>query len=231
MKSIKYKFKAALLSLVLSSPLTSSAFLLEFSASDFAVDPIFSTVVNFDFVLDIAGPLATGIYDNPTINFVDYEVIGSLAPTTPSGFPSFTLRRPENGGTLTGLAFYAQGSSLNFEIASSADLSDGLQLSELVGTDSVFVFNGREVETGRYHPALFELNSDGSGRIQNSNNLSEVVTNPGNGQTVDVDFGDEYITDLSFDPNLLTLAAPVPLPPAIVLLFSCCAFVFSRRKR
>lgn len=230
MKFTKRKFKTALLSLLLSSPLSSNAFVIEFSASDFGLDAIFSNVVNFEFVIDIAGPLATGIYNNPTINFVDYEVNGSLAPTTPSGFPAFALKRPEDGGSLSGTEFYAQGSSLNFEIALSADLSDGLQLNELVGTDEIFVFNGREINTGRYHPALVELNSDGTGRIQNSNNQGDTVTNPGNGQLVDVDFGEEYITNLSFDPNQLTLAAPVPLPPAIVLLISCCALVLSRRK-
>ncbi len=228
MSTINRSIKTAILSLCIVIPSIGNAFLLEFTASDFARTPVFSNVVQFDFVLDIAGPLATGVYNNPTINFVDYEVNGSLA-ATPSGFPAFALKRPENGGTLTGAEFYAQGSSLNFEIAASANLSDGLQVNELVGSDPVFVFNGREIDTGRYHPALFELNADGTGRIQNSNNQS-VVPNPANGQMVNVDFGDEYITDLTFNPSQLTLAAPVPLPPALVLLVSCCVFLFSRRK-
>lgn len=224
----KQTCKAVLLSLCIGLPGVTNAFLLEFSASDFGRTPVFSNVVQFDFVLDIAGPLASGVYNNPVINFVDYEVNGSLA-ATPSGFPAFALKRPEDGGTLTGAEFYAQGSSLNFEISAGADLSDGLQVNELVGSDPVFVFNGREIDTGRYHPALLELNADGTGRIQNSNNQS-VVPNPANNQMVNVDFGDEYITDLTFDPSQLTLAAPVPVPPALALLASCCAFLFSRRK-
>ena len=222
------RIHTAILSLCIALPSVSHAFLLEFSASDFERTPVFSNVVQFDFVINIAGPLATGIYNNPTINFVDYEVNGTL-DITPSGFAAFALKRPEDGGTLTGTDFYAQGSSLSFEISAGADLTDGLQVNELVGSDPVFVFNGREIDTGRYHPALFELNADGTGRIQNSNNQS-TVPNPGNGQMVDVDFGDEYITDLIFDPDQLTLAAPVPIPPALVLLASCCAFLFSRRK-
>jgi len=228
--TIRDKCKSFLLVVSLITPLSSHAFLLEFTASDFVRTTVFSEVTTFDFVIDVDGPLASGVYDNPSINFVDYEVNGSLAPGTPSGFPAFALKRPENGQVLSGAEFYAQGSSLNFEISATADLSDGLQVSELVGTDRVFVFNGREIDTGRYHPALFELNSDGSGRIQNSNNQS-VVLNPATNQAVNVNFGDEYITDLSFDPAQLTLAAPVPVPPAIVLLGSCALFLARRRTK
>ena len=41
-------------------------------------------------------------------------------------------------------------------ILESADFSDGIQVSELAGSGSevVFRFNGREVDAGRYHPAL-----------------------------------------------------------------------------
>lgn len=229
MTTNNHKIKATILGLSILLPSISNAFLLELTASDFGRSPVFSNVVQFDFVIDITGPLTTGVYNNPSINFVDYEVNGTLA-STPSGFPAFALKRPEDGGTLTGVEFYAQGSSLNFGIASSADLSDGLQVSELVGSDPVFVFNGREIDTGRYHPALLELNADGTGRIQNSNNQS-VVPNPANNQMVNVGSGDEYITDLTFNPNELTLAAPVPLPPALVLLFSCCAFLIARRPK
>ena len=229
MLTFRGKYKSTLLALTLYLPLSSHAFLLEFTASDFGHTIIFSDVTTFDFIIDVAGPLTTGVYANPTINFVDYEVNGSLSlvPKTPSGFPAFALKRPENGQVLTGTEFYAQGSSLNFEIAPNADLTDGLQVSELVGTDRVFVFNGRENDTGRYHPALFELNSDGSGRIQNSNNQS-VVPNPSTGEEVHVDFGDEYITDLDFNAGL-TLAAPVPVPPAILLLGSCVVLLARRR--
>jgi hypothetical protein len=85
------------------------------------------------------------------------------------------------------------------------------------GVTPVFVFDGREVGTGRYHPALVELYADGSGKIQNSNNTGGI--NPANGMEVDVDFGQEYITKLSFDPATLTLAE-VPVPAAAWLFAS-----------
>lgn len=165
-------------------------------------------------MIDIDGPLVAGVsYTNPSLNSVVYNVSGALAPGTPSGFTGFILER-----TITGTEYYAQGSSLGFEIAANADLSDGLQVSELVGSDSIFVFNGREVNTGRYHPALFQLNSDGTGSIRNSNNMGG--TNPSSGNVVDVDFGEEYITNLVFDPGQLTLAAAVPVPAAVWLFGS-----------
>ena len=77
----------------------------------------------------------------------------------------------------------------------------------MVGDEIVFEFNGREVGTGRYHPALVQLNADGTGRIQNSNNFGGI--NPGSGELVDVDFGEEYITDLTFSPATLTLIPPL----------------------
>lgn len=91
-------------------------------------------------------------------------------------------------------------------------------MSELVGSDPIFVFSGREVGTGRYHPALFQLNSNGTGSTRNSNNSGG--TNPSSGEVVDVDFGEEYITDLTFDPGQLTLAAAVPVPAAVWLFGS-----------
>lgn len=75
----------------------------------------------------------------------------------------------------------------------------------------MFRFNGREVDTGRYHPALVELNADGTGRIRNSNNLGAI--NPSSLQTVNVDIGDEYITELQFDPTTLTLTGPIAAVP------------------
>ena len=83
-------------------------------------------------------------------------------------------------------------------------MHDGLQVADLAGPDPVFVFNAREVNTGRYHPPLIELNSDGTGRILNSNNTGGI--NPANNQFVDVDFGEEYITDLIFNATTYTLA-------------------------
>ena len=49
-------------------------------------------------------------------------------------------------------AVQLQGHAMAFEVDITADLSDGLQVSELVGTGIVFEFNRREVGTGRYHP-------------------------------------------------------------------------------
>ena len=40
-----------------------------------------------------------------------------------------------------------------FEVDITANLSDGIQVSELVETGIMFEFNGREVGTGQYHPA------------------------------------------------------------------------------
>jgi hypothetical protein len=188
-----------------------AAFTLAFSNADFIVTPTFSDVRVFSFTIDVSGPLAPGSYVDPPLDQVRYSVRGTLAPGTPSGFPAFALER-----TISSADFYAQGSSLRFEISSSADLADGLQVAELVGADPVFVFDGREVDTGRYHPALFQLNGDGTGSIRNSNNMGGV--NPGSGQVVNVDYGQEYISNLGFDPNQLTLAVPEPASALLVAL-------------
>ena len=88
----------------------------------------------------IAQPITAGsAYVDPALNGVDYHVQGTL-DTTPSGFPAFNLIR-----SIGGLEFYAQGSSLSFAVDAAADLSDGLQVSELTGFDPVFLFNGSEV--------------------------------------------------------------------------------------
>ena len=196
-------------------PAFAQAAVITFSDVDFGKTPIFSNVQTFSFTIDIDAPLAAGVFNNPALNSVEYNVSGTLASGTPSGFPAFNLVR-----TITGADFYAQGSSLSFEIAAGADLSNGLQMSELVGSGPVFVFNGREVDTGRYHPALFQLNSDGTGSIQNSNNMGENTPNPSTGELVNVDFGEEYITNLTFDPNQLTISAAVPVPAALWLFGS-----------
>lgn len=195
-------FAGAALGVLLLAAGPAAAFTIGFEAADFGLNPTFSNVRTFNFSIEVAGPLAPGVYDDPLLDGVEYRVFGTLE-STPSGFPAFDLRR-----TIGGAEFYSQGSSLNFEISSSANLSDGLQVSELVGGASVFVFNGREVGTGRYHPALLELNSDGSGLLRNSNNMGGI--NPGSMQEVDVQIGDEYVTELSFDPGTLTLAVPEP---------------------
>ena len=56
-------------------------------------------------------------------------------------------------------------------------LADGVQVEELVGNGVVLTFDGREVDNGRFHPALLELSADGTGRIQNSNNVPSVALN------------------------------------------------------
>ena len=200
---------------------------ISFQASDFGVTPTFSDVQTFDFAIDIGVLLTAGTtYVNPTLNGVVYNVSGALAMGTPSGFPAFALER-----TIGGAEFYSQGSSLSFTIDAAADLSDGLQVSDLSGTDPVFVFNGREVDTGRYHPALLELNADGTGSIRNSNNFGG--TNPSSGLVVDVDFGEEYITNLTFDPANLTLVqtVSVPEPTSASFLIGITGLAFSRRRR
>ena len=204
----------ALLFVGLAGTVSSQAATLAFSDADFTLNPVFSDVRNFSFEIDISQPLASGTpYSNPVLHGVDYAVSGSLSSGTPSGFSAFNLER-----TIGGAEFYNQGSSLSFEIVAGADLSDGLQVSELAGSGTVFTFDGREVNTGRYHPALLELNADGTGRILNSNNSGGV--NRFTGEEVNVYFGDEYVTELTFDPKALTIATVVPLPAAVWLFAS-----------
>ncbi len=214
----------------IASPGTSSqAATLTFSDADFGLTTIFSSVTTFEFSIDIDGPITAGTsFVNPALNEVDYRVFGALQtmPPTPSGFPAFNLERE-----ITGTDFYGQGSTLSFEVAAGADLTDGLQVSELVGTGGVFVFNGFEFDTGRYHPALLELNADGTGRIQNSNNNGPTTTNVTTGELVNVDFGEEYITDLVFDPATLTLVAAVPEPSSAMLLSAAMGCLVLRRRR
>jgi hypothetical protein len=201
---MRLPMKTPLILLLMTFPLLTMADTMEFEAADFSLNPTFSDVQTFHFSIVIATPLMPGeSYTNPELSEVVYTVSGSL-DDTPSGFPSFGLAR-----TIAGAEFYNQGSSLEFEIDASADLSDGLQVSELVGDGLVFLLNAREVDTGRYHPPWFELKSDGTGIIQNSNNQGGV--NPGSGEVVNVDFGDEYITEMSFDPASVTLLAPPEL--------------------
>jgi hypothetical protein len=162
--------------------------------SDFQISNTFSDVDIFNIRVEIAAPLMVGVYNNPDIINVTYQVMGNLVPGTPSGFPAFNLER-----SISGTEFYAQGSSLSFEISPTAVLTDGIQVAELVGDGVVLTFNAREIDNGRFHPALFELNADGTGRIQNSNNIHTL--DPLN----EVDFGEEYITDLMFDPGNTTV--------------------------
>jgi hypothetical protein len=172
---------------------------LSTSSSDYELTNIFSDVDFFTIDIEIDAPLAAGVYTNPAIVDVTYQVMGTLEPDTPSGFPAFDLQRH-----MTGDEFYAQGSSLSFEIDQTAVLSDGVQVSELTGPGIVLSFNAREVDTGRYHPPLFELRFLGTGTIQNSDNI------PSLDPLVTVGFGDEYITDLLFDPGNTTVIEETP---------------------
>ena len=164
------------------------------SSANYEITNIFSDVDFFTITVEIDAPLLAGVYVNPEIISVDYQVTGVLEAGTPSEFPSFDLQR-----SMTGAEFYAQGSSLRFEIAETAVLSDGVQAAELVGSETVLIFNAREVDNKRFHPALFELNANGTGRIQNSDNV------PTQNPLVEVEFGAEYITDLVFDAGNTTL--------------------------
>lgn len=174
-----------------------------FRSQDYNPIPVFSNVPNFFIHIETQEELSPGVYFNPELEFVNYTVSGSLSAGTPSGFPSFNLMR-----NISGDEFYQQGSSISFEIATDANLEDGLQLNELVDTGTIFVFNGREIDNGRFHPALLELYADETGRIQNSNNTPSL--NP----LLEVNFGDEYITDLSFaaDTTSIFVVQPEPQP-------------------
>ncbi len=210
----------------LASP-AKAQFTLEFGIGDFTTNPQFNTLSTFDFSIEVNEPLvAGGVYNDPALSVVDYDVFGILNDPTPSGFPAFNLQR-----TIIGNEFYTQGSSLSFSVLDSANLSDGLQVSELAvdASGSIFTFNGREVGTGRYHPALFELFADNTGRIQNSNNTGGV--NPGNNMEVDVTFGEEYIVDLAFSPSLTIGTATVPEPSAFTLLAAIGVVGVARRRR
>lgn len=191
-------------SLTAFSPADAQTMRLAFTSDDFVVTPVFNDVAQFTFDIEIDAPLAPGVYTNPDIISVLYRVSGELM-NTPSNFPAFALERD-----ITGDEFYAQGSSLVFEVRAGAVLNDGVQIAELAGSGVVFTFNGKEVGNGRFHPALLELNADGTGVIQNSDNI--ITEDP----FQQVDFGEEYITDLAFDAGnltLLTAVAAEPNPP------------------
>ncbi|MEL7296324.1 MAG: hypothetical protein AAGJ86_01615 [Pseudomonadota bacterium] len=175
---------------------------LSIVGSDFARTAVFNNVTEFEITIVVNGELAAGLFNNPDLTTVNYSVSGTLPTATPSGFDAFNLER-----MIDGAEFYAQGSSLQYEIAADADLSDGVQVDELVGTDVVLTFNGREVDNGRFHPALLEMRADGTGRIQNSDNV--VTASP----LQAVDFGEEYITDFTFDPAATTVLVNNPPPP------------------
>jgi hypothetical protein len=226
---------AALLFTFAATP--ARAFNLSFSASDFGTSPVFSEVETFAVDIEIAGPLQAGLYSDPIIMNIQYSVSGLLDPS-PSDFPGFGFQLDHifpSSPPITGVQFYAlnassvPGETLRFEVSGSADLSDGLQIDELVdlGSGVVFRFNGREEGTGRYHPTFIELKSDGTGRIQNADNMGGI--NPATMMLVDVGFGDEYVTDLTFTPSTLTIAVPEPGLPVLLLVGAFC-FAAGRRR-
>lgn len=229
----------ALLGLLLCTG-TAGAFTVQLVDEDFpgGVSPSFSGVSNFFFEIDFAGPpIAGATYDNSTVREVRYLVNGSLAPGTPSGFPAFRLDRTAAGeGVIDPANWIAQGSSIFFEIASDADLADGLQLSDLVAdaTGEVFRLDAREFERldrARYHPPQLVLRNDGTGQLQNSNNSSGSTgtTNPATRVPVDVDFGDEYVTGLSYVPSQVTMAVPEP-GTGLLVGFGLAAMARRRRR-
>ncbi|MFK8052548.1 MAG: hypothetical protein AB8F65_06210 [Woeseiaceae bacterium] len=172
--------------------------LLSLSSDELVPTAVFNEVLVFTFDIEINQEIDETDFDNPEIVSVRYTVDGTLPTSTPSGFTAFALERE-----MTGTEFYDQGSSLSFQVNANANLDDGVQMDELVGTGLVFTFNGREIGNGRFHPALLELNSDGTGRIQNSNNV--ISESP----LESVDFGDEYITDINYDRGNTTLLTAV----------------------
>lgn len=197
-----YRIAAIVFFLLNAAVLQAQTTTLSFSDADFQVTPVFNDVGTFSFDIEINTALAPGVYINPDIVSLSYAVSGVLTQSTPSGFASFALQRDMDGAE-----FYAQGSSLSFEVSQNAVLGDGVQIAELVGSAIVFTFNGRENGNGRFHPALVELNADGTGQIQNSDNI--IVDIP----LEQINFGDEYVTTLMFDAGNTTLLSETPVPP------------------
>ncbi len=225
----------AMLTALAGLPRAASAFTIELEDADFGaagLTPEFSNVRSFAFDLELAGRLEAGTsYDNASIRSVEYILQGGLStsPPTPSGFSAFRLdRRPGGEGPISAADWIGQGSSLGFSVAAGIDLSDGLQLSELVpdANGLIFALDAREFERldrARYHPPQLLLYADGTGILRNSNNSSggTGTVNPATGVTVDLDFGEEYVTRIAFDPRVVTLVsaeAVVPEPGTAVLL-------------
>lgn len=177
--------------------------LLTISSEDFQTTPQFGDVQTFDFNIEIASPLVSGAFINPDLVSVEYRVRGTVEPGTPSN-DSGTNRAFDLERSLGNDEFYGQGSSLRFVIAEDAVFSDGIQVDELAGLGVVLTLDAREIDTGRYHPPWLELSANGTGLIQNSNNI------PSQDPLVRVDYGEEYITRLMFDPGNTTIITELP---------------------
>ena len=205
---------------------------LTVSSDDFAIASVYNNVANFNFEITLAGTIAPGVtYDNPPLVNVTYTVEGVLNDPTPSGFPAFVLQRDIDGAEFYSLSADA---ALRFSISPAANLSDGLQLAELLGTVDIFYFNAREFNQtpGRYHPPILRINSDATGSLANADNQSDVPNPPpdGSGMLVDVEIGEEYsvilATDLPVDlsePIIPPKQVPLVATP-LLLLFSVFAF-------
>jgi PEP-CTERM motif len=205
----------------LCSPQAKADFILKLKSSDFGITSTFNNISLFDFEVTVAGTLsAGGVYNNPTLVGVNYRVNGVLTSPTPSGFPAFGLVRSIGGAGFYGLS---PDASLQFSVNAMANLSDGLQLSELAGSGTILTLNARELNQnpGRYHPPILTLNSNGTGRLVNANNMSTFPNPPppiGSGMLVNVAIGQEYDVALSFNPSLTLVTVPEPSSLGMMLL-------------
>ena len=238
--SITSRLRVIFASIVLLSGVCRADVTLTLSSDDFAIASVFNNVANFNFSIVLAGTIEPGVtYNNPLLRSVNYQVQGVLTLPTPSGFSGFTLVRDIDGADFYNLS---PDAALSFTVSPTANLSDGLQLAELVGTNDVFYFNAREFNQapGRYHPPILRLNSDGTGSLANADNQSDVPNPPppqGSGMLVDVEVGEEYsvilATDLPIDISepILPAARQVPLIAApLFLLLATLGFRAFRRK-
>ena len=218
-----------------------SAFTISLSSDDFeTADTVFSDVKDFSISIKMEGELEAGrTYNNSSVISVEYSVSGRLAEGTPSGFRAFALNRTPSGeGVISGAEWISQGSSLHFKVAETANLLDGLQISDLRPDtqNQVLKIDAREFErtdVSRYHPPFLILRADGGLLLKNSNNSSgdSGTTNPQTGESVDLEYGEEYITRFRSGQEPITIAPPVPEPGTALLLGLGLAGLASVRRR
>ena len=202
---------AAVIAFGVTAPRDSAAFMIEVSSDQFSSQMnVYSSVTHFSISIEVLGPLASGAFVNPELGDIEFLVQGTLDLMTPArtANPAFTGFAVADLPSLSGQDFYDLGNSLHFEVAAGVDLTDGLQVSELVGTGLVFEFDGHELGTGRYHPPILQLFSDGTGSLRNSNNTGGI--NPFTNVEVNATIGDEYIAELTFNPPSMVLVTPEP---------------------